>query len=72
MLTELVTRRAPVSTESAAMVRYRLSKRLGVLVDHVDYLSALGANVEPTRGEIRRVLVAMSAIDELQTNGGIT
>jgi hypothetical protein len=65
MLTELVSRRAPRSSESPAMVRYRLSKRLNALVDHADYLDRVGADTESTKADIRRTLQAMAMLDAL-------
>jgi hypothetical protein len=67
MLTAPVIGRAPWSTESAAMARYRLSKRLSALVDFADYLDGVGADTASTKADIWRTLRAMSAIDRLCT-----
>jgi hypothetical protein len=69
MLIILVSRQAARSTESAALHRYRPSKRLNALVDHVDFLDAANADVTATQAEIRRVLAAMASVDELLTTG---
>ena len=47
------------------MARYRLSKRLGVLVDHFDFLDALGSDTTSARGEIHRCLAVMAMLDAL-------
>ena len=64
-MTARLAERAPRSTESPTMVRYRLSKRLKVLVDHVDYFDAAGADTTAARNEIRRTLAAMALLDDL-------
>jgi hypothetical protein len=71
MLTELVRRRAPRSTESPTMVRYRLSKRLNALVDHADHLDRVGADTESTKADIRRTLQAMAMLDDLAATNNV-
>jgi hypothetical protein len=54
MLNQRFIERVPRSTESPTMIRYRLSKRLGVLVDYHDFLDLAGNDTTSARGEPRR------------------